>query len=90
VSKPIDAQALAKGTRLMEHERPPGPSDYLFDWITWLSGAEQRRFAEDFAALRAHGSAAELTDLMIRWHNTAMQRLARRRRVEREDEGEIV
>jgi hypothetical protein len=74
----------------MEHERPPGPSDYLFDWITWLSGAEQRRFAEDFAALRAHGSAAELTDLMIRWHNTAMQRLARRRRVEREDEGEIV
>ena len=74
----------------MGRERPPGPSDYLFDWITWLSGEEQERFAADFAALRSHGTAAELTDLMIRWHNTAMQRLARRRRIEREDEGEIV
>ena len=74
----------------MGSERPPGPSDYLFDWITWLSGEEQERFAADFAALRADGTAAALTDLMIHWHNIAMQRLARRRRVEREDEGEIV
>ena len=35
------------------------------------------------------GSATELTQLMISWHNRALQHKARRRRLEREDEGRI-
>ena len=70
------------------HERPPGPTDYLFEWITWLSGEEQGGFAREFDRVRTNGSAAELTELMIAWHNRAMQRQARRRRLEREEEGD--
>ena len=70
-------------------DRPPAPTDYLFDWIVWLNGEEQAAFADEFARLRESGSAAELTQLMISWHNRALQHKARRRRLEREDEGRI-
>src|SRR5690349_5948880 len=77
-----------QGYAMLGRDRPPGPTDYLFDWITWLQGEEQEQFAVEFARVRASGSAAELTDLMVSWHNRAMQRQARRRRLEREDEGD--
>jgi hypothetical protein len=70
-------------------DRQPGPTDYLFDWVTWLTGEEQETFAAEFARARDTGSGAELTQLMVHWHNRAMQRKARRRRLEREEEGEI-
>lgn len=70
-------------------DRTPGPTDYLFEWLTWLNGEEQAQFAAEFDQMRAQGSGENLTQVMIRWHNRAMQRLARRRRVEREEEGEI-
>ena len=73
---------------MLGRDRPPGPTDYLFEWTTWLQSEEQTRFAEEFARLRASGSAADLTELMITWHNRAMQRQARKKRLEREDEGE--
>lgn len=73
---------------MLGRDRPPGPTDYLFEWITWLQGEEQQRFAEEFARLRASGTGAELTELMISWHNRAMQRQARAKRLEREDEGD--
>lgn len=69
-------------------ERRPGPTDYLFDWVRWLGLDEQTAFSTEFAAVRDGGSAEELTQLMVAWHNRAMQRQARRRRMEREDEGE--
>lgn len=69
-------------------DRPPGPTDYLFDWLIWLTGEEQAEFAAEFAAVRATGTAAALTELMVSWHNRAMQRQSRRRRLEREDEGD--
>ena len=73
---------------MLGRDRPPGPTDYLFEWITWLQGEEQTRFAEEFARLRASGTASDLTELMISWHNRAMQRQARKKRLEREDEGD--
>ena len=73
---------------MLGRDRPPGPTDYLFEWTTWLQGEEQARFAEEFARLRSSGSAADLTELMITWHNRAMQHQARKKRLEREDEGE--
>lgn len=68
-------------------ERQPGPTDYLFEWLTWLGPEEQAAFAADFARLQRAGTAEELTRLMVSWHNRAMQRKARRRRLEREEEG---
>ena len=73
---------------MVSRDRTPGPTDYLFEWITWLHGEEQARFAEEFARVRSSGTAAELTDLMVSWHSRAMQRQARRRALEREDEGD--
>lgn len=73
---------------MIDRERMPGPTDYLFDWLIWLQGEEQERFAAEFAALRQAGTASELTELMISWHNRAMQRQARKRALEREDEGD--
>lgn len=73
---------------MIGRDRPPGPTDYLFEWLIWLQGAEQEQFANEFAQLRASGTAAELAELMISWHNRAMQRQSRRRRLEREDEGD--
>lgn len=73
---------------MIARDRPPGPTDYLFEWITWLQGEDQGRFAEEFARLRASGTASELTELMITWHNRAMQRQARQKRLEREEEGD--
>ena len=73
---------------MLRRDRSPGPTDYLFEWITWLQGEEQDRFAEEFARLRASGTASDLTELMISWHNRAMQRQARKKRLEREDEGD--
>jgi hypothetical protein len=73
---------------MVGRDRPPGPTDYLFEWTTWLQGEEQDRFAAEFARLRAGGSASDLTELMISWHNRAMQRQARKKRLEREDEGD--
>lgn len=69
-------------------DRPPGPTDYLFDWVRWLGFDEQMAFSGEFAAARDGGSAEDLTQLMVAWHNRAMQRQARWRRMEREDEGE--
>jgi len=74
---------------VIARDRPPSPTDYLFEWTSWLNGEEQGTFAREFDRVRAGGSAAELTQLMIDWHNRAMQRQARRRRLEREDEGGI-
>ena len=48
---------------MIGRDRPPGPTDYLFDWITWLQGEEQEQFANEFARVRASGTAAELADL---------------------------
>ena len=73
---------------MVGRDRPPGPTDYLFEWITWLHGDERDRFAQDFAQLRSAGTAADLTELMISWHNRAMQHQARRKRLEREEEGD--
>jgi hypothetical protein len=73
---------------MLGRDRPPGPTDYLFEWTTWLQSEEQARFAEEFAHARQVGSAAELTDLMLGWYNRAMQRQARRRSLEREDESD--
>lgn len=73
---------------MLGRDRAPGPTDYLFEWTTWLTGEEQDHFAEDFNRLRAEGTATELTELMILWHNRAMQRQARRRRLDREEEGD--
>ncbi|HET8627148.1 MAG TPA: hypothetical protein VFL91_07000 [Thermomicrobiales bacterium] len=70
-------------------DRLPGPTDYLFDWIVWLTGDEQATFAREYEHLRDEGSGAELSRLLVSWHNRAMQRKARRRRLEREDEGDI-
>ena len=72
-----------------EGDRQPGPTDYLFDWVTWLSGEEQAAFAAAFAEARESGTGEELSRLMVHWHNRAMQRKARRRRLEREEEGDI-
>lgn len=71
----------------MTADRPPGPTAYLFDWIRWLGREEQVAFEAEFTATRQAGSAEELTLLMVAWHNRAMQRQARHRRLEREDEG---
>lgn len=71
---------------MVEDERPPGPTDYLFDWVVWLTGEEQATFAREYERLRDGGSGAELSQLQVSWHNRAMQRKARRRRLEREDE----
>lgn len=68
-------------------DRQPGPTDYLFDWLMWLGRDEQAAFAAEFARLRQVGTAEELTQLMVTWHNRAMRRKAHRRRLEREDEG---
>ncbi len=73
---------------MLGRDRPPGPTDYLFEWTTWLQGEEQGRFAEEFARVRQTGSAAELSDLMLNWYNRAMQRQARKRALEREDESD--
>lgn len=73
---------------MLGRDRPPGPTDYLFEWATWLHGEEQARFAEEFARVRAAGTAAELTELMLTWYSRALQRQARQRRLEREDEGD--
>lgn len=75
---------------MIVNDRTPGPTDYLFDWITWLSGEQQAQFAEEFNHARATGSGEDLTQVMILWHNRAMRNQARRRRLEREDEGDIV
>lgn len=72
---------------MLGRDRPPGPTDYLFEWTTWLQGEEQAQFAAEFAGVRAAGSAAELTDLILSWYNRALQRQARQRSLEREDEG---
>lgn len=72
---------------MSDAERPPGPTDYLFDWVKWLGRDEQGKFSSEFAAACKDGSAVELTRLMVAWHNRAMQRQARQRRLEREDEG---
>ncbi len=74
---------------MIARDRAPGPTDYLFEWTTWLTGEEQTAFAREFERLRGDGSASELTQLMISWHNRAMQRKARRRRFEREEEGDL-
>ena len=74
---------------MVARDRTPGPVDYLFEWTVWLSGEEQAAFAQEFDRVRAEGGADELTRLMISWHNRAMQRQARRRRLEREEEGDI-
>ncbi|MDP9375435.1 MAG: hypothetical protein M3Q65_23905 [Chloroflexota bacterium] len=74
---------------MIGRDRTPGPTDYLFEWTTWLNGEEQTTFAREFERIRGNGSADELIRLMISWHNHAMQRQARRRRFEREEEGEI-
>ena len=74
---------------MIARDRPPSPTDYLFEWTSWLNGEEQGTFAREFDRIRAGGGAAELVQLMIDWHNRAMQRQARRRRLEREDEGGI-
>lgn len=74
---------------MLPGDRQPGPTDYLFDWIGWLSNEEQTTFAAAYAQVRDSGSGLELNDLMVAWHNRALQRKARRRRLEREDEGEI-
>jgi hypothetical protein len=50
---------------MLGRDRPPGPTDYLFEWTTWLQNDEQARFAEEFARVRASGSAAELTELIL-------------------------
>lgn len=71
-------------------DRTPSPTDYLFEWVTWLNGEEQARFARDFGRARQTGTGEELAQVLISWHNRAMQRQARRRRLEREDEGDIV
>lgn len=71
-------------------DRAPGPTDYLFEWTTWLNGEEQVAFAREFGQIRANGTAEELTQVMVSWHNRAMQRQARRRRLEREEEGDII
>jgi hypothetical protein len=73
---------------MLGRDRPPGPTDYLFEWTTWLQNDEQARFAEEFARVRASGSAAELTELILNWYNRAMQRQARKRALEREDESD--
>jgi len=73
---------------MLGRDRPPGPTDYLFEWATWLQGEEQARFAEEFARIRQSGSAAELAELMLNWYNRAMQRQARKRALEREDESD--
>ncbi len=73
---------------MFDSDRPPGPTDYLFAWTVWLQAEEQEQFAAEFAQLRSVGSAADLTELMISWHNRAMQRQARQRSLEREDEGD--
>lgn len=73
---------------MVARDRTPGPVDYLFAWTVWLSGEEQAAFAQEFDRVRSGGTADELTQLMISWHNRAMQRQSRRRRLEREDEGE--
>lgn len=74
---------------MVTSDRPPGPTDYLFEWIVWLNGEEQQQFAREFGEARAHGSGADLAQTMITWHNRAMQRQARRKRLEREEEGDI-
>jgi hypothetical protein len=71
-------------------DRSAGPTDYLFEWTTWLTGEEQAAFAEEFNRARAGGTGEELSQVMVSWHNRAMQRQARRRRLEREEEGDIV
>lgn len=70
-------------------ERRPGPTDYLFDWVTWLNGDEQARFSAEYEQARAAGTGDDLSQLLVIWHNRAMQRKARQRRLEREDEGGI-
>lgn len=73
---------------MLGRDRPPGPTDYLFEWTTWLQSEEQARFAEEFAHVRESGSASDLSALMLNWYNRAMQRQARRRSLEREDESD--
>jgi hypothetical protein len=73
---------------MLGRDRPPGPTDYLFEWTTWLQGDEQARFAEEFTRVREGGSAAELADLILGWYGRAMQRQARKRSLEREDESD--
>lgn len=73
---------------MLGRDRPPGPTDYLFEWTIWLQSEEHARFAEEFARVRAVGTAAELTDLILSWYNRALQRQARQRSLEREDEGD--
>lgn len=73
---------------MLGRDRPPGPTDYLFEWTTWLQREEQAQFAAEFARVRDSGTAAELAELMLGWYNRAMQRQARKRALEREDESD--